>query len=263
LIYSCVDENIDDKMTTKAAVALSDGMVVLLNCSLNSGLISWGVLRSYDQFLLSYPAIGISGVNYSRTNYSSSATQYVTCCLRGGTTYLFPFPRDRNLQTERAESVLVFPFPHDVDADSSLRQLQSFVAGNVFVSPQSGRCSNSSTVTSDKRQLSIFVYCWPGGLIDIYSCGLILRQKIPTVNSISSHSSLLLNKLVDNGSANILQTLLESIDSHELERMDSEWKCAHQEVLPRSERKITYEDICSESLDAFRSILIRLGTTTT
>lgn len=162
----------DDGMV---AVTTSEGMVILIDAKLPSSLKSkveddylvkqrsgllWGVSRETDQHILSYPPVGIGSVIYEDH-------RFIAVCLRGTTTYLIATesPPDSD------GTVYSFRVPIDIFGKNhkfnQLYQIENFATGNL-------RTNNITTTRPCIQQsISLLLYAWPGGTIDVYSCGLL------------------------------------------------------------------------------------------
>lgn len=217
------------------AAGLADGMVTVLDAGISAdgGQLAWGVSMATDQLCLAFPCIGIGCVDIA-VHDGDEAIPYVACCLRGSTTYVIPVYGSN--ETSPADSpLLTLSIPHDLDDDSSLRHLQGFAAMNL-----------GGTREHSRNRTPILVYVWPGGVVDIYSCGLLQ-------NAISS-SDLQLRELLYNGSADLLRYLLLSSSEHE----SSDWNAARTEVQVLGENvPITIDDLRSQRFTVFRSVLMR------
>lgn len=230
--------------STRTIVALADGTVALVEAEFRSGCLSWGLLRSFDQLVFSFPVVGVGGVSYQYNNGEGCCSNSVACCLRGGTTYLIPI-RDDASQRE-SHNILVFPLPHDVDLDSYTRQLQGFTSGNILLTRYSPDVSNQS-----EDLFSILVYVWPGGLIDVYNCGLVMKRypKPRILNDI-----VFLRELDANGSLIILQIFLESADTENLKTRGAHWMLARDEILTLKGNRIRLDDFRCNKFPRFVSL---------
>jgi hypothetical protein len=155
------------------AVTTSEGMVILLDGESpclsaiskaddhptwqRPGLL-WGVSRNTDQHILTYPPVGIGSVTYEDH-------RFIAVCLRGTTTYLIA----TEPQSDFDGTVYSFRVPMDhfigeknhKSYAQQLYQIEHFGTGNLQ--------------TNDTTNISLLLYAWPGGTIDIYSCGLLKK----------------------------------------------------------------------------------------
>jgi hypothetical protein len=144
-------------LTESCGVTLSDFTVAIVTAvEEEDSSLSWGIVQDEHQLLLSYPSIGCGSVEYENQ-------EHFVCCLRGGTTYLIPSGKE---ELGYDSSVTVFFYPHDVDSDSTSRFVQGFTAGNLLVR------QGDQTL----ERMPVLVFCWAGGIIDVYVCGLFQQQ---------------------------------------------------------------------------------------
>jgi hypothetical protein len=245
------------------AFSCADGMIGILRASSslngNDGL-TWGLAQRSDQLLLSYPSIGMGAVSMlSPEEGDSPTTQCLACCLRGGTVYFIPLDSDASAADEEplmreSRSLKVVAYPNDVDTDvAAVQQVQLFTAGGVRL-----RASDHVTGT-----VPILVYVWPGGIIDIYMCHLQTKSWSPPA---------VLEQLVDNGSARLLQELL-LLPGIDLSLRGQLWGEARRELLQRKKADagsdeipsfvaLTTGDLEGDSLRAVRTLLLQLAVST-
>lgn len=204
-----------------------------------------------EQLLLSYPCIGLGKVemiNDIRSNQKNHPVneEYAVCCLRGATAYLIPLNGNTcEDQQPMSTSLRVICYPHDIDSTTSqVQQVQGFTAGNL--------------IHPSYKSTPVLIYAWPGGIIDVYSCGL--RKKAACPRSV-------LQSLLDNGSAEMLQALLLSFDARDdLHERGLTWQLAFDEITNLAAGKITehpppltMEELCSGRLTSFRRLLLELA----
>jgi hypothetical protein len=137
---------------------------------------------------------------------------------------------------ERPSPVLALSIPHDIDDDVSIRYVQGFLASSLTLEPR-----------NDNNSIPILIYVWPGGVIDVYSCGLLHHVH-------NSTEEQLHQELITNGSADALRDLLTTSDEDE----HSDWMAAKEEIRQLNDMiPIGIRDILSDHLNCFRSLLLR------
>ena len=228
------------------AVSLSDGTAMLVSAELNASddTLSWGIARNQDQMLLSYPAFGAGTVQLSQSAKKPGpetwpvSCPYAVFCLSGSTTYLAPIgSSSQDLRTTF--------YPHEVDSDSPVENVQGFAAGNV--------------TNREAQSNAVLVYGWPDGLLDIYSCQLLRKDFCPRSTIVS---------LMERGTAELLRSLLFSEMKQKQNEEDRrstpvEWMRPYEELKAAGslESEFTVDDICSQKLERFRALLLSFGQT--
>jgi hypothetical protein len=234
-----------DSSTNQVAVGLADGMVTILDSrQCDDGRPQWGASRFVDQFCLSFPCIGMSCLNIA-DNHGSPAP-YLAGCMRGSATYLIPLNSSQG-GTDPTSIIVAMSVPHGFDDDASIRYVQEFAAFNLIT-------SHFGEMMPTDSQLSVptLVYVWPGGVIDIYSYGLLsCTHSLP--------DEQLIQELVSNGSVGLLRDVLLSSGSDDFE-LHEMWTGALEEVS-RLERDvpIAAEDLYSERFACFRTVLLHFA----
>jgi hypothetical protein len=213
------------------AVALADGTVGIIRAAVKEDDVSWGVFRDADQLLLSFPCIGMGSVVCEDIEQKISSRTYLACCLRGATTYLVPLQPEAEPGT--MSEIRVIGYPHDLDAETTIQQLQGFTAGNI-----------PSELTPG-GSIPALVYAWPGGIIDIYAAHLLPSSGYPRS---------IVEELMLNGSVEMLKTLLATKEVWD----ENSWQAARKEVSSLTD-PINIADLCSDRLTAFRTILLQLA----
>ena len=241
--------------TNVIAVGHADGMITILDVSsIDSSTMTpaWGVSSSHGRYCSLYPCIGMGRLDlYDPTN--QSLQPYLVGCLRGAATYLIPL---QSAARHGNDPLLALTVPHDTEDDvSSLRYTQGFVTGHIPASP---RCKDDETISrssSNSGSIPLLAYVWPGGVIDVYRCGLSPHESATT-------EDLLLQQLIANGSVDayrawILSSHQENTDGG---TMNSNWTNALQEIRRHGETTpITFNDIISDTFTSLRTELLNLN----
>lgn len=244
---------------------LADGMVTVLSAKLwpsssGNGKLFWGVSSDMDQICLSYPCIGMGCVNM-KGRTGDHAIPHIACCLRGTTTYLIPLDSGAAASENRPKSqesrMLAFFVPSDAQDGTGMtvnRYLQSFAAFDLATTSCLGTGEGFR-----KSFVPIVVYVWPGGIIDLYSCGLLPQLTSATDEQLPNAVSLL-DELVTNGSVKLLRQLLMQSENKLDGQEDEVWKNARAEVLIHGDTvPITRHDVDSKQFLSFRSVLLQLS----
>ena len=249
--------------TNIIAVGHADGMITILDTSPLSGDETttttpvWGVSSSHRRYCSSYPCIGIGQIDLSDNTIDNDDTNmsqsYLVCCLRGAATYLIPLvPSSSCSQDDNVPPVLALTVPHDTDDDISIRYTQGFAAANI---PLHQRNDDTILPANNSDSLPLLVYVWPGGVIDVYRCGL-LPHDVP------STEDQLLKELIANGSVTALRDLILSsqngIDDDITTNPD--WTNALFEIRRHGAlTPIHYEDISSDDFKSLKRELLDLN----
>jgi hypothetical protein len=238
--------------TGVVAVGHADGMITFLDVSTTTATndqqpIPWGVSNVMHRYCLSYPCIGIGTIEICEDNDDGISTRYVVCSLRGSATYMIPLPMS-NSHSRNDLPVLALVLPHDIDEDVTIRYTQGFAATNIVIK---GRHEENGI--RQETTIPLLAYVWPGGLIDIYSCG-----SLPHVPLSIEHQ--LLTELIANGSVDALRALiLCSTDDTEL-MTKPKWTEALNEIHQYGETlPIGVNNIISDTMASLRSILLDLN----
>ena len=237
--------------TNIVAVGHADGMMTLLDTSptTEGQTPVWGVSTSHSRYCSVYPCIGVGRIDLSDTNGNDTLTNtqqpYLVSCLRGAATYLIPLQSSHHHQDD--VPVLALTVPHDMDEDVSIRYTQGFTAGNI---PVKNRCHEKSSHGGDDS-LPLLVYVWPGGVMDVYRCGL-LPHIFP------STEDELLKELFTNGSVDALRDLIVSSCDDNDAMMNPNWTNALQEIHQHgTTTPISYNDIISNTFNSLRTEVLR------
>lgn len=233
-------------------VEVADGSVLFLDAVNGSGIgtdesrdseeVVWGVSPQNGQFLLSFPSVG-------RGVVTIKGKQFVACALRGGTVYLFPLCTESSATTDAPhdEEILSTHYPDDISRDSSVQQLQDFVAADVELS-----------VMGDTQPGSfpLLFFCWPGGIVDVY-CAHLLPSSDETYEDFAP--------LMENGAVDelcrLLRDLSSSSDPDNL-LSDPLWSKSRDEIqaaVKTNETSMTLQDIGSRQFLSFRRLLRQLA----
>ena len=248
---------------SKIALTLSDGTGVFISVKKQEdGQISWGVANGEkDQWLMSYPGIGMGHVQL-RDNHNSedSCQPHLACALRGGTAYLIPISKCTSKDPSDLESyVKVISYPHDIENDTPRQSLQSFTASNI--------------VLDENRDVPILFFAWPGGIIDLYACHLMnnafhkeqqgAAQHLP----VKDENDEAIRELVSNGAASNLKDLLDKVSQKllaaELVKDENEsfdwpiWRKAARELMEVQDPEFTTSNL--QQWPSFRSLLLLLS----
>eukprot|EP00977_Amphora_coffeiformis_P007239 scaffold1569_cov171-Amphora_coffeaeformis.AAC.25 len=218
-------------------VEIADGSVVFLDAtSGDSARLEWGINPNGGQFLLSFPSVG-------RGVVTIDGQAFAACALRGGTVYLFPLSTESSSTSANDGEIRSMHYPDDISRDSSVQQLQHFVAADVEL-PAIGEGTSS---------LPLLFFCWPGGITDVYCAHLL-----PSVDGSFEE----LAPLFENGSVDDLYRLLRCLQSNDPDRLlaDPLWKRALDEILATpNENKLTTKDFESIRYVSFQRLLRQLG----
>lgn len=231
-----IDQPLQGDSMLACAVILAEGSVLLITTFLVDGEFEWGIQRASEQLLLSFPAIG---VGCAIQTSGEDTVPNITCCLRGGTSYLIPC--DSKDTTETSDSLNVITYPHDIDTDNPPHRVDFFSAGVIRYSVDDRKFTKSS--------IPILVYCWPGGIIDVYASELLQEKK--------TYTNAILTELVFDGTVQLLREHLLSLTIEALALRDDSWSLARDELANFiSSEPLALSDLLSARLRAFRSILI-------
>jgi hypothetical protein len=229
-------------------VALADGTVALLSSSSEDDSCCWGVAQDPHQLLLSYPAIGCGIVE-------QDGHEYLACCLRGGTCFLIP-TTDSDDDGETNNEILGISYPHDVDADITNTYVQGFTAGML-------------SVDDGASSLSVLVYAWPGGVVDIYACGLVypsIPQHVEQKDPIDTAERQVLEELMNSdGSLSMVLRFFEKMEEDPDHRLcqDERWQEAKKEYKASARSSpLTLEDLRSKDFSSLRTLLLSLASST-
>jgi hypothetical protein len=254
-------------------VALSDGTVAVLSSSSAEGddscCCGWGVAQDSHQLLLSYPVIGCGIVE------QDNGHDYLACCLRGGTCFLIPITASNDSNDdndsndgETNNEILGISYPHDVDADITSAYVQGFTAGMLSVDDDGA-----------SSLLSVLVYAWPGGVVDIYACGLVYpsipQHVVEQQNDPIDHTAerQVLEELLMNSNESSLSMVLRLFEKMEEDPdhrlcQDEQWQEAKKEYYKASasarSSPPTLEDLSSsKDFSSLRTLLLSLASTGT
>jgi hypothetical protein len=236
---------LSNSLANRIAVGLADGMVAVLDSrECDDGQTQWGASPHIDQFCLSFPCIGMNCLKIAESRRNPAL--YVACCLRGSSTYLIPLNTSQSSNDSTA-TVLAVSVPHGFDEDASIRYVQDFTAFNLVLSHV-----GEERLSDPKDSIPLLVYVWPGGVIDVYSYGLLsCTHSLP--------DEKLIQELVSDGSIATLRNVLLNSggDYHGVHEM---WTAAVEEVS-RLDRDIpiAIENIYSERFTGFREVLLHLA----
>lgn len=212
--------------------SLADGMVGMITSRVEGGRLIWGIADDSQQLLLAYPSVGLGRIS------NVDGSDGMVACLRGGTIYIIP------CNSESAQPIKVLAYPHDIDTDSSVQLVQGFTAGNALYRP-------SGLGLGHEMSVPILVYTWPGGIMEVFAAGLLPKEK-PGMR-------IILGQLLENGSVDLLRKILRQ----EGPEVRTEWQPAAQELEAFAQAEgdefvlaITLEDLCSQKLSSFSSLLL-------
>lgn len=231
-----IERSLPDGSMLACAVILAEGSVLLITTSVVDGEPEWGIRGTCNQLLLSFPAIG---VGCSLQTVNEDTVPNIGCCLRGGTSYLIPCDSGEN--TERVDSITVITYPHDIDTDNPPHRVDFFSSGCIHYPAEDRKFT--------KTTIPILIYCWPGGIIDVYAGELLQERKV--------YTHAILTELLSNGTVQLFREHLLSLKEETLASHQADWRFARDEILkiPSSD-SIVLSNLLSSSLRAFRSILI-------
>jgi len=166
-------------------------------------------------------------------------------------------------ESDEHNSITTISFAHDIESDFSDIYIQAFTAGNLMV---------------DKGILPVLVYAWPGGIVDVYSCGLVPsklteRNKLTKVDKINANLLVraerrALQDLVENDSLLLLSKILDELRTgsrHPL-LQTKEWKdfleeTKHGKATPMSVENVAFDALCSIEYQSLHLILLSLALT--
>ncbi|GAX22082.1 hypothetical protein FisN_6Hh330 [Fistulifera solaris] len=225
----------DDSLLACVAI-LAEGSVLFITTNLVDGEFEWGIRGTHDQFLMSFPAIG---AGCSIQTSGEDAVPNIVCCLRGGTSFLIPrIPENKGKKTDLIHTIT---YPHDIDTDNPPHRVDYFSAGILHYLGDDGLFTKSS--------IPIMVYCWPGGIIDVYSSELLQEKK--------TYFRVLFAELLSDGTVEVLREHLLSLTAETLAMRKETWRSACEEVQKlNSSEPILLSDLVSGRLRAFRSLLV-------
>ena len=169
----------------------------------------WGVSREQDQLLFPYPVVSVGSLMYQ-------STPHWVLGLRGGTCYLIPVADDKH---DNVRTIRVIMYPHDIDADNSSIYVQELTAGNL----------------QDKeggRTVPVLLYVMPGGVVDIYSCGLVTTSD--EIDVFPSENEQVLEALIKQGCLDMVLRILQERKDTICRDNDYDeilWKDAYDEVM--------------------------------
>jgi hypothetical protein len=242
--------------TNVIALGHADGMVTILDVTPTVADQSittprWGVSTKHSRYCSSYPCVGIGKIDLFHCKHEDNndkiITQqpYLACCLRGAATYLIPL---QSAGRHDDATVLALSVPHDLDGDVSIRYTQGFATGNI---PMNNR-NDTTVVSPNGNSLPLLAYVWPGGVIDIFSCGLLPHVSVST-------RVQLLKELIANGSVDALREFILSLDDDDND-MRMKWSNALLEIRRHGETTpITINDIISDSFISLRTELLNIN----
>jgi hypothetical protein len=172
----------------------------------------WGVRRDQDQLLFSYPVVAMGSLVYQ------SKLHWV-CGLRGGTCYLIPVADD--MDDDQCPTLRVILYPHDVDADSASIYLEGLTAGNLQKYDE-----------GDGSSVPVLLYVMPGGVIEIYSCDLLVSSAQATTPL--SEEDHFIEELIEQGCLDMVLRFLQERNETTWAGGDTDallWKAAHEEAM--------------------------------
>ncbi len=227
---------LEDESMLACAAILAEGSVLFITTNLVDDDFGWGIRANHDQLLLSFPAIG-AGCSLQTTG--GDAVPNIVCCLRGGTSYLVPcLSEDKG---ENSNLIHTITYPHDIDTDNPPHRVDYFSAGVLHYSADDHKFTKSS--------IPILVYCWPGGIIDVYSSELLQKKK--------TFSNALLAELLSDGTVELLREHLLSLNVETLTLREEAWRLAYEEASKiNASEPILLSDLLSSRLRAFLSLLV-------
>lgn len=245
-------------------MGLSDGTLARIYAECTSvsqpDMLSWGVSSATDQCVLSYPTIGLGHVYLplAKESPTSERVPHIACCLRGGTVYLVPITTSSS--SDAARPIYTLSYPHEVDRDAHFQQLHGFTA--CALQPRSiTKKSGDSTAggeTEGSLTNTFLFFAWPGGIIDVYLCGLTDRQTKESVEK-----STLLEKLWSNGTVQMLSdSLLHQSNDCPPEGFSIEltqWQNALTDISKRG-APASFDELKTEGFQSLRSLILTLAT---
>jgi hypothetical protein len=240
-------------------VMIEAWMVPTLSTLINgfSSELQWGVSTTMDQVCLSYPCIGVGCVHLRLSN-DTVTTPHVACCLRGSATYLIPLLNDKTdaLDLEDDGFLQAFAVSHEAVETFTPPRLQDFAAFNLDLQVSENQRTPPSKLSDPASSIPIAVYVWPGGVVDIFTTGLLRVAGVTPPRQ----TAVLLDELVSNGAAQLLCSALSSSFSCGDAGLESDWQAAREDVLKLEEGVVVQRgDLDSEHLKAFRKVLLALA----
>jgi len=246
---------IDATAMSVAGISFPDGITSFITSDQNL-VDTVGIAEENYQILLPYPVIGKGPIDVIKDD--GKILKYTALCLRGGTCYLIP-SSDRS---KIKDSIAVIPFPHDIESDLSDIYVQTFTAGNIMF--------NGSN-------LSILIYVWPRGIVDVYACGLFhskinMGKESPTIDD--THGNTLISReerrvfqdMIDNDSLLLLSNILNDLkdDSRHPLLKKNDWQQFLEEIKtgqlpPARVDEMDFDSICSPRYQTLRRILLSLA----
>ena len=242
---------------------LPDGTIALLSAKEEDGDLEWGIASDYDQLLLPYPAVGCASIELGTAK--QQPLQLAACCLRGGSTYLIPFPvqldraNRKNRKMRDDTPIHVFTF----ETDTHARYVSDFTAGNLLLSSFAQKEKPNQThhngETTAKTTAPVLIYAWAGGIVDVYSCELLETPK-PTCRPVMRQQEVsTLEQLISNGSLSLLVQLLSALEDSDPLLRQALWKEARRECRESSMEGVFGKDLLSPKFAAIRSLLLLLS----
>ena len=221
-------------------VEIADGSVAFLDAtSSESNELVWGVAPKGGQFLLSFPSVG-------RGVVTIEGQVFAACSLRGGTVYLFPLSTVSSSTSPNEEGIRSIHYPDDISRDSTVQQLQDFVAADVEL----------RAIDEAPSFFPLLFFCWPGGITDVYCAHLL-----PSSDELYEDLAL----LIKNGSVDKLCRLLRCLSSNDPDKLFANplWSRARDEILAATttttETSLALKDFESHRFVAFQRLLRQLG----
>ena len=218
------------RSTQKAfSVLLSNGAIVTLHYERKASHdLCWGLKHQDNQIMMPYPSCGM-GIFHSEDTVGD--VQAIACCMRSGSTMMFPVGCDSSFKT--SNEVISYNIPLDAGGidDDSVRYAQGFAAGYIRV-----RTWGLRSGAEHKNVTPVIFHAWPGGVIDCYAChtpesstGDNRSEKVNDVNG------QLFRTLLSNGALKDLLNLLSLDHSNPqpgslLQKASEEYKaCIHSD----------------------------------
>jgi len=213
------------------AAVMSDGSVGIVHSRLRPTIsahntiqrLQWGVAHDANHVVLSFAAIGLGFVDCDQV-------KHLACSLRGGTIYLIPVVEQNVPNASYPKvTVLMRPIPYDPENpnendDPLLHQLSGFACGNLVVVDDEQREGHT-------KDIPVMIYVGPGGIMEVYSCGLVKRHDDPPQVA----KDMVLQEMLENGTIRLLLDTLHSPNHNDL---DSDmWAQARAECRTNPPRK--------------------------
>ena len=180
---------------------LGNGALVTFHYQMYATGLSWGLQHNRNHIMMPFPSFAGAGI--FDTESSSSSSQFIACCLRGGTVIVIPVKHSQNFS---CNDVLLNNTSFDsagID-DDSVRFIQGFTAGNIRVR------SLGQSLPDPKRLLKIYFQAWSCGTIECYTCDPQYRG----LQGPDDMTSQVYRELKSNGALERLISLLTSDHSH-------------------------------------------------